>query len=243
MSRIYDKAETIDGKQVHDFFNSRAKKEANAVDAVMLQSNGSTLAIDRDKHERENLIPHLSKPSKILELGCGAGRLATVYRGAGNHYLGIDFSEELIARANAEVGMDETTWFQVGEVPYVNVEQLQVKPPFDFFLITGLFIYLNDEAVLDTFRLIADLAAPQAMLYLRESLSDIDVRLTLKEHFSEELGDTYNAIYRTSDELRAVMDETLIAQGFSYSVNGEYAFPPALRNRAETAQKYFLLSR
>jgi hypothetical protein len=40
MSRIYKDQESIDGRQVRDFFNGRARKEGNAVNAVMLQSEG-----------------------------------------------------------------------------------------------------------------------------------------------------------------------------------------------------------
>jgi cyclopropane fatty-acyl-phospholipid synthase-like methyltransferase len=243
MSRIYKDQESIDGRQVRDFFNGRARKEGNAVNAVMLQSEGSTIAVDRDIHEKTHLLPRLEHPSKILELGCGAGRLATFYNNNGNRYLGFDFSDELIARAKAEIATDDNIQFQVVEVPRISVEDFRLQPPFDFFLITGLFIYLNDEAVHDTFALIARLAADKARIYVRESLSEMDVRLTLKEHFSEELHEVYNAIYRTTAELTAVMTETLVAAGFTFEVCGDYAFPPALRNRAETAQRYFTLRR
>lgn len=243
MSRIYEKQETIDSGQIQNFFNSRARKEANAVDAVMLQSAGSTLASDRDKYERDHLLPKPEHPVKILELGCGAGRLALAYRDAGHHYLGLDFSEELISRANAEAASSDRIQFQVAQVPLIESEDLKLKPPFDLIIVTALLLYLNDEAVFDTFKMIAELAAPSAEIYVRESLSDLDVRLTLKEHFSEELDDVYNAIYRTTAELKAVMDETLVSAGFTYKVCGDYAFPPSLRNRAETAQRYFLLSR
>lgn len=243
MSRIYDTKETIDGKQVQTFFNARAKKEPNAIDAVMLQSAGSTLATDRDKFERENLLPQLDKPGKVIELGCGAGRLASFYGAAGHQYLGLDFSDELIARAEAETAANELLHFQVAEVPYVKVENLKIEPPFDMLVVTGLMIYLNDEAVLDSFKLLAKLAAPKARIYVRESLSDMDVRLTLKEHFSDELNDVYNAIYRTTAEIKAVIDSTLIAGGFRYEECGQYAFPTALRNRTETTQRYFTLIR
>jgi len=243
MSRIYKDQESIDALKVRDFFNGRARKEGNAVNAVMLQSEGSTIAVDRDIHEKTHLLPRLERPSKILELGCGAGRLATFYNNNGNQYLGFDFSEELIARAKAEIGDDENVQFQVVEVPRIAVEDFKLQPPFDFFLITGLFIYLNDEAVHDTFKMIAKLAAPNATIYVRESLSELDVRLTLKEHFSEELDEVYNAIYRTTAELTDVITDTLVKAGFVFEVCGEYAFPPALRNRAETAQRYFTLRR
>ncbi|MFK0331261.1 methyltransferase [Rhizobium sp. NPDC090275] len=243
MSRIYKDQESIDALKVRDFFNGRARKEGNAVNAVMLQSEGSTIAVDRDIHEKTHLLPRLERPSKILELGCGAGRLARFYNDGGNRYLGFDFSEELIARAEADIGNDSNIQFQAVEVPRIAVEDFRLQPPFDVVLITGLFMYLNDEAVHDSFEMIAKVAAPNAAIYVRESLSELDVRLTLKEHFSEELDEVYNAIYRTTTELTEVMTDTLVEAGFEFEVCGEYAFPLALRNRAETAQRYFTLRR
>ncbi|MBB4955658.1 SAM-dependent methyltransferase [Agrobacterium vitis] len=243
MSRIYQDLATIDASQVKAFFNDRAKKETDAVNAVMLQSAGSTLANDRDAYEKNHLVPKLTQQSRILEFGCGAGRLASTYDKDGHKYLGLDFSEELIAIAKAQTWTEGNIHFQVAEVPVIDVDKLPLQPPFDFFIVTGLLIYLNDDAVRDTFALIARLAAPQARLYLRESISDMETRLTLKEYYSEELGEVYNAIYRTPAELKAIMDDILVPCGFSYSVCGDYAFPPALRNRAETAQRYFILNR
>lgn len=243
MSRIYQEQTTIDAGQIKAFFNGRAKKESDAVNAVMLQSAGSTLANDRDEHEKAHLLPKLLGPSRILEFGCGAGRLAKAYENGGHHYLGLDFSEELIARAKAQNWSEGHTHFQVAEVPIIDIDKLPLAPPFDFLIITALLLYLNDDAVRETFSLITRLAAPSARIYLRESLSDLDDRLTLKEHYSEELDEVYNAIYRTPAELKAMMDEILVPYGFSYSVCGDYAFPPALRNRAETAQRYYILNR
>jgi SAM-dependent methyltransferase len=243
MSRIYHDKATIDPQQIKTFFDGRAKKESDAVNAVMLQSAGSTLANDRDEYEQRHLLPRLLTPSRILEFGCGAGRLAKAYDQDGHHYLGLDFSQELIARAQAQSWSTGHIHFHVAEVPVRDLGRLPFAAPFDFFIITALLLYLNDEAVIAALSQITQLAAPRAGIYLRESLSDLEGRLTLKEHYSEELGEVYNAIYRTPKELKAMMDDILVACGFSYQVCGDYAFPPALRNREETAQRYFILRR
>lgn len=242
MSRIYQNKEEIDSDQIREFFNERARKEANAVNAVMLQSSGSTIAVNRDAHEREYLLPRLSKPSKILDFGCGAGRLSKVYAGESHSYLGLDFSEDLISLASKESSTGDV-YFQLADIPNIDPSTLKLKPPFDYFIVTGLFIYLNDQAVFDTLSLIAQLSSKDALVYIRESVSEMDVRLTLKEYFSEELDQVYNAIYRTPDELRDVIGSTLVPAGFQFQADGDYAFPPHLRNRAETAQRYFILSR
>ncbi len=243
MGRIYDKHARIEGQKVRRFFDERACTEENSINAVMLQPAGSTLAIDRDEYERRHRLPRATGNSNIIDFGCGAGRLAGFYGEGGNHYLGLDFSPKLIARARQAFPEQENIQFQVTEIPMLDMESMKAKSPFDILIVTGLLIYLNDDAVLQTLRLMSRLAADSAQIYLRESVSDMDVRLTLKEFYSEELKDEYNAIYRTAEELMAMMDETLIATGFRYDVCGEYAFPETLRNRAETAQKYFRLSR
>jgi SAM-dependent methyltransferase len=241
MSRIYKDQQDIDAGQVKAFFNARARQEADAINAVMLQPAGSTLALDRDAYERDHLLPRPQKRLKIIEFGCGAGRLASFYAGDAESYLGIDFSEALIARANADIANGDNIRFQVAELPHIGADDLAIRPPFDLFIVTALLLYLNDAALRETFALIASLAAPQATIYVRESLSEMDVRLTLKEHFSDELGEAYNAIYRTTAELTTVMNDALVSAGFRFEVRGDYAFPPALRNRTETAQRYFTL--
>ena len=71
----------------------------------------------------------------------------------------------------------------------------------------------------------------------------IDERLTLKEFYSEELKDKYDAIYRTRDELLNVFEKTLMAAGFRITQNGFLFDEDALNNRKETAQYYFVLER
>lgn len=243
MSHISKYKNVIDSQRVKFFFNSRATKCTDPLSAVMLQPAGSTLSEERNNHEKLNLLPKIKGPSKILELGCGAGRLASFYDNGCNIYLGLDFSEDLIARARGDRSLSDKVMFQIAEIPHIKKGDLQVQPPFDIFIITALLIYLNDQAVRDTLAFIASLASPNARIYIRESVSELDERLSLIEHFSDELGEEYSAIYRTTEELREIIERTLISEGFKFNVSGDYAFPPELRNRVETVQRYFTLYR
>jgi SAM-dependent methyltransferase len=242
MSRLYEAKVDIDPSKVQRFFDDRAKREANSINAVMLQPEGSSIAIERDRHERDMLLPRLARPSRILDLGCGAGRLALHYGGEGHTYMGIDFSGELIAKGRELNAGHPQTHFAIAQVPDIDVACLPVQPPFDVLIITGLLIYLNDEAVTRTLQLMTDLAAPRASVYIRESISDIATRLTLKDFYSEELKEHYNGVYRTRAELQAEFAQTLVQGGFTLTDEG-YAFPEHLRNRAETTQYFYRFER
>ncbi|MDO1581017.1 class I SAM-dependent methyltransferase [Rhizobium oryzicola] len=242
MTRLYDQAVDIDPARVRQFFDDRAKREKNAINAVMLQSEGSSIAIERDRYERENLLPSLPQPGKILDLGCGAGRLATHYAPHGHTYMGIDFSSELIVKGRELHGDNPKVLFEIAEVPKIDVANLPVQPPFDLIVVTGLLIYLNDGAVTETLRLLGELAAPTATIYLRESVSDIETRLTLKDFYSEELKEYYNGVYRTRAELKAEFAKTLEHDRFAIAAEG-YVFQGALRNRVETTQYFYRFER
>lgn len=69
----------------------------------------------------------------------------------------------------------------------------------------------------------------------------IQGRLTLKDFYSQELECNYNAIYRSAEEYRQMFQEnapalTVIQEGFAFGI-------PALNNRKETSQYYFLLKK
>ena len=243
MSRVYGAKIEIDPDKVREFFDHRAEKETNAVNAVMLQSQGSTIAVDRDVHERENLLPRPQKQgARILDIGCGAGRLGLHYGGQGPTYLGLDFSEKLVEPGREACAAAGDIHLMVAEMPKVAVAELPIAPPFDLVIITGLFIYMNDADVGRTLDFIPEVAADDCELYIRESIAEIEERLSLKDFHSSELNENYNAIYRTRGELKAEFEKTLLPAGFVMTDEG-YAFPPHLRNRAETTQYYFKFSR
>lgn len=74
-------------------------------------------AMDRTRqsgwHEIEPFLPVLFAPSRVLDIGCGNGRMVTTLYGEdpvsgkmrNPAYVGIDFSEELIVRAKARYGV------------------------------------------------------------------------------------------------------------------------------------------
>lgn len=106
----------------------------------------------------------------------------------------------------------------------------------------GIMMYLNDNDVFSTLKQIEAISDQHTVICLREPIG-IDQRLTLKEFYSEELRDSYNAIYRTRNELMAMMSDSLLCKGFYVAKEG-FLFPESeLKNRKETDQYYYLLKR
>jgi hypothetical protein len=68
-------------------------------------------------------------------------------------------------------------------------------------------------------------------------------RLTIKEYFSSDLDQNYNAIYRTEEELLAMFDETLGCIGFHLIDSGYVYDNPGLNNREDTIQKWYFFER
>lgn len=116
------------------------------------------------------------------------------------------------------------------------------KNDFNRVLLIGALMYLNDNDVQDTLEQIEGLCANHAIICIREPIG-IEERLTLKEQFSDELQDDYNAIYRTQSELEEMFDDFLIKKGFSISKCDYMYKQKELNNRKETAQFYWILER
>jgi hypothetical protein len=85
-------------------------------------------------------------------------------------------------------------------------------------------------------------AAEGGRILLREPVAQ-DERLTILDHYSDELEEEYNAIYRTRDDLLEHV-ATVFADANVEVLDQGYVFDdPDLNNRAETRQEWFLLGR
>lgn len=109
-------------------------------------------------------------------------------------------------------------------------------------MIVGILMYLNDVDMENSLRQIEKVCEKKSIICIREPIA-IEERLTLKDFFSEELKDYYNAIYRTRDELKVSINEMFLNKGFSIKEEGFLFDDDVLNNRKETAQYYYILER
>lgn len=241
-----DEKPVIDQAAVLDFFEARAKKVATlgSTRAVIYQDKSEDLAERRDAVEKSLLYPvlELGSEDRVLDAGCGTGRWAEILIPNCNSYHGVDVSPGLIQVAEERFRAASNARFSVCPLEKISLPAIGAIESFTRIISFGVYIYLNDDAALNALHCMGQVAAPQARIVLREPIA-VTNRLTLKEHFSDEMDQYYNAIYRTEAELLEMVDATLIKAGFRLRASGDVYSDSALNNRVETKQKWFVLTR
>lgn len=244
--RIIDEIENIDYQETKDFFKRRADKfnEDNPYSVTMYQDDNKELVKERNLHEIEKLYPmlKLEKTSTVLDVACGIGRWADAITDEIKEYCGIDFSDELIDIANSR-NTKANFSFHVGATNQVaEVLKGNGKGKFNRILMIGILMYLNDDDLISALKQLVGTCEEHTIICIREPIG-IQNRLTLKDFFSEELKDNYNAIYRSREEMKEFFKKSFLAANFQISEEGFLFEQDALNNRKETAQYYYILER
>lgn len=236
-------AHEIDKQSVAKFFRERAAKisELGHVQAVIYQDKNPELAQCRDEAEKTKLLPllKLQGSEAVLDVGCGTGRWADVVVPKCRQYVGTDFSKELIDIAVSRFASSAHVDFRCVPAELISNEILNEK--FQVILSLGLFIYLNDDELAQAVKGYALLSDVSCRILIREPVGT-DSKLTIKEHYSDDMDQEYNAIYRTEQELMKLFEAYLFSNGFKMSGHGD-VYDNSLNNRMDTKQKWFLLER
>ena len=244
--RIKNKIENIDYKETKLFFKKRAEKfqENNHYSVTMYHDNNAEIVKQRNKKEIEKLLPklHIEKNSRVLDVACGIGRWADALSDDITEYCGLDFSEELIDIANKRNDKSKFSYCVGSANEIETVLKKNGKGLYNRILIMGLLIYLNDTDMVSTLEQIQKVCEENTIICIREPIA-INERLTLKDFFSEELKDNYNAIYRTREELMESINKIFVSSGFEIKEQGFLFEDTALNNRKETTQYYYILER
>lgn len=245
-SRIKNKIAEINYEQTLQFFNKRVNmyKKENPYSVTMYQDDNPALVEKRNKAEVSKLLPFLkiSPKSKILDLACGIGRWSDAIHTNVEEYCGIDFSEELIKIARKRQS-DRKRNFYVGAVNnLLSVLIENQKGKYNTILLIGILMYINDKDFISTLNQVLEVSDDHCIICIREPVG-IKERLTLKNFFSNELKDNYNAIYRTKDELMTVFEKTLLINKFQITHEGFMFSENTLNNRKETAQYFYIFER
>lgn len=235
MARLYGKKEEIDTGTVKNFFDKRAEKDVENLMTITSYHDKENL----EKRQKEE-IDVISKKidfngKKLLEIGCGLGRWAEFFHDKCSEYVGIDYSENLIEIAKKHFNFPNC-YFEKLSVTEIDEENLPIVGAYDIIFITGVLIYLNDEDINIMIEKINNLTHDNSIIYVRETISVLDTRLTLKDFYSEELEVDYNAIYRTENELIEFFEK--IDNISSIDKSEIYR---DLNDFDETSYKYFIL--
>lgn len=235
MTRLYGKKEDINKDNIKKFFDKRADKEVDSLMTITSFQEKENLD-KRQEEESKIIFENIDLTGKkIIEIGCGLGRWAEVFHDKCESYLGVDYAENLIKLANEYYNYNNCE-FQVMSALDINVDELLIKPPFDIIFIAGVLIYLNDEDIPQLIKEINEIASKDKAIYIRETISVMDTRLTLKDFYSENLDADYNAIYRTENELLEFFKEFENINTIRSDKIHE-----TLNKHEETGYKYFIL--
>jgi len=244
--RITEEIVDIDYHETKRFFEKRADKFSadNPYSVTMYQDHNKELVRERNRKETEKLLPllKLHEDSRVLDVACGIGRWADAMPDYIEQYCGVYFSGELVEIARQRNKKDN---FYFYEGAADKIEQTAPKTRggvYNRILMMGILMYINDTELADTKKQIERISQEHTVICIREPIG-ISKRLTLKDFFSEELEDNYNAIYRTRQELQKLIDGAFIQKGFIVSREGFLFEEDALNNRKETAQYFYILER
>ena len=240
--RIKREKVKIDYDKTKTFFEARGEKynEAHPYVTTMYQDQNPQLTDERNREETAKILPllQLDEASRVLDLGCGIGRWADCIPPSIASYFGVDFSESLIQIARSRNTKSNFSFEQMSVCDFGEYYRSSSLLPFNRLIIAGVLTYLNDEDVEHVLRFLQDILSPGAVVYIREPVG-IHERLTLKDFYSQELAHDYNVIYRSAEEYRRLLAERCPALAI---VREEFLFDtPALNNRKETSQYYFIL--
>ncbi len=252
-SRISGKPADISDDEVKSFFNDRAAEKNSGKSryrpTFFLYDTDPELAEKRDLYEAEQFIQRLKRAGiadrsiKILDIGCGVGRWADIYRGKeGCEYVGVDFSEEMIRIAKEEYEGESHFSFYVGR--FQDLSEILKKNgcdgEYDLVIITGVFMYINDSDVPCCISQLIPFVKEGGVIYINNPVC-LQSRLTLKDFYSKELQSQYSAIYRTIEEWEEINGDNYPSE--FKTVECDFTYPEDMRNRSDTADYYWVIKK
>ena len=192
--------------------------------AVILGDQNAERANQENEFDREHIVPQLglTRNSRVIDMGCGVGRLTKMLLPKCGHYCGVDYSEEMLQITNQVCAQLQSADSQAGTYSLHHLSFLEAveKGPeyfggcFDTFVMMSICMYINDAELEQAFQLVPRLMNGQAVILLQESMG-LGQRLTLDRVASDALQTSYSAIYRTKEEYFKLY-EPLFQAGFTF---------------------------
>ena len=239
--RVYGEKINIDTENTISFYNQRAKTiktREREYTTVLLGDQDPDFSVKWDAYEKHFILPKLklTKEKVILDIGCGIGRWAEAVVGQCKEYYGVDFSSEMIAVAKQNVRNNHCHFYTMSIVDALSDPKITARK-YDLVLMAGVSMYINEDELKESYRLLRNLVNKDSLFYFEESVGKKE-RLTLNHKWSEDLQDYYGAIYRTREEYKSLIDEYI--NGVEYIEEGYMNFLDK-EEQTETSHWYALL--
>lgn len=237
--RIYGKTVEICGNEVKAFWARRAALSGETKSTLL--GNHGNGDLSKMQNNRDNAVFREclgEKKQRIIEFGCGNGRWGELLKDIVEQYSGIDFTPEFIEQARNLFAGDGRFRFSVGSLTGLPMDFIRAGAPFTVGICAGCVMYLNDDEAKAFYRDVASL--PISALFLKETASTMEKRLTLVDFPSKELRADYNVVYRMPSEYEAFFRKNL--PDFRIVRKG-WLYPQETGIWAETNSYYWHLSR
>ena len=239
--RVYGEKVNIDTVNTISFYNQRAKTikdREQEYTTVLLGDRDPEYAVKWDEYEKGFVLPKimLNRNKVVLDLSCGMGRLADAVSDKVKEYYGVDFSSKMIAVAKQNVRNNNCHFYTMSIVDALSDPKITARK-YDLVLMAGVSMYINEDELKESYRLLRNLVNKDSLFYFEESVGKIE-RLTLNHIWSEDLQDYYGAIYRTREEYKSLIDEYI--NGVEYIEEGYMNFLDK-EEQSETSHWYALL--
>jgi 2-polyprenyl-3-methyl-5-hydroxy-6-metoxy-1,4-benzoquinol methylase len=231
----------LDTESVYEFWKKRSKMlaagEVSDYQSTLLTMNSES-ASQRDSVEKEKLLDIINRhrdrfKGSAIEYGCGVGRITELLANYCDVIDGIDYCDEFINKAkenSAKKGINNIHYY------FCPITNFVPKQKYDCAICSGIFEYQDENQFLEMVGIIANSLNTSGVCLIRESVG-FHKRFELHGFYSTVLDSSYNAIYRTSQE---IVNE-FVKLGFS-KIYEEISLPPA-PGKPETCQKIILLEK
>ena len=197
--RIYGAKTVIDSEKIKNFWNNNAKKDSSLKSVLLGYDFGENSADLHNRKETEIVLDFIGSDKKtVLDIGCGIGRWAYNLKPVIKTYDGIDFSEEFVNAANSNFkDFSEINFYCM---PALEIDTVKLLEKYDAVIAAEVSMYINDDELHKLYGYINKLTGKGSLLYIQDTTSLLETRLTLKDFDSKELKTKYNAVYRTRAE-------------------------------------------
>ncbi len=249
-TRIYGTSVSVNEDNIKAFWEQRAGmyKEKGDSTVILYGEQLSDYVAKQNAFTGNVLIPQLdiTGNSRILDVGCGVGRLARMFLPKCGFYYGVDFSQSMVNTTRLVCKKMKSDGCKADyKIEQLSLSEALQKTPeyyggvFDCICICGVCMYVNDESLRESFCNIPTLLGSHSAALFQEPVGKSE-RLTLNNFYSGALNTLYNAIYRTPREYLSLY-QPLLKAGFNIESQGKLA--DLDENYADTYRWYAVLKR
>jgi aspartate racemase len=231
----------LDIEDVYSFWQKRSRMLAEGVvsdyQSTLLTIDPNTAA-QRDSLEKEKLFSVANNFKNkfkgiAVEYGCGIGRITEALSNYFDRIDGIDYCVEFIEKAKKNA-MEKN----ISNVNYLvsSIGEYVTDQKYNCAICSGIIEYQNENQFFKLVSTISNNLITSGICLLRESVG-VQKRFELHGYFSSVLNSTYDAVYRTSEE---IVNE--FKKYGCVKIYEEMTIPPT-SDKPETCQKILIIEK